>query len=230
MSNYFKKSSKEERTNILAQYIPDWSLFCEKNIENTPIRNLLKGMAGGFADVYTTINTYLKEGNIIKANALIVEWESLFGLPDGCLNNMDTLQQRVNNLLIKLSGLQSNDFVEQVNYALNLLGLGDITIKTAYERCSYPLQYPIYYIDEEEIPFTIFVQLPPELKVNVYTYTYPIKYDGTIPQIQCIMNIFKPANIKVIYEFETTQATDIAFLATENNEFLTMEGGGLLVL
>lgn len=201
MADYIKNNTQEEQTNILAQYLRDDALHEAKNITGSNLRKLLLGLAVGFQDVNNNLNIAFKEGNIKEATSLIELWEELFGIPDDCLSNTGTLEERRNNILIKLAGLQGS-LVEQFEYVLNLLGYSGSIIETGISKIIYPLTYPILYLSSnEEALFTMVVTLPLSLQPATYPLTYPILYSGDLNTIQCIFNKLKPANVQIYYIF-----------------------------
>jgi len=229
MAEYITNNSQEALTNILAQYLRNDDLHASKNIEDANLRKLLLGLSVGFQDVNNNINILAKEGNVKEAEALIEKWEMTVGIPDDCLDNSGTLAQKRNNVLIKFAGLQGT-LIQQFEYVINLLGYSGIVVKSGINAISYPLTYPILYIgSEEEAAFTIVVVLPPELSPQVYPLLYPITYDSIIPQLQCIFDKLKPANVQIIYQYEVNIVDTRLFITLENGDFLVAENGDFIV-
>lgn len=229
MADYIKNNTQEELANTLAQYLRNDELHASKNKEGSNLRKLLLGLAEGFKDVNNNINILVKNGNVKEAEELIELWEKTVGIPDDCLDNSGTLEERRNKILIKFAGLQGT-LVEQFEYVVNLLGYSEIQVISGIDKITYPLTYPILYIDtEEEASFTIVVVLPKELSSQVYPLVYPITYDGIIPQLQCIFDKLKPANVQILYQHEADILDIRSFITLENGDFLVTENGSFLV-
>lgn len=229
MADYIQNNTEQEQANILAQYLRNDPLHEAKFIEDSNLRKLLIGLAGGFIDFNNFLNLIVKEGDLNEANFLLSEWERTLGIPDDCLTNNGTIEERRINLLIKLAGLQGT-LIEQFEYVINLLGYSGIQIKTGIAGTTYPLQYPFTYLSADEAPFTIFVILPAQLTPTTYPLQYPIHYNSIIPKLQCIFDKLKPANIKIIYKF-IPKAVDMAvYLTAEDGSILTLENGNLIAL
>jgi len=197
-----QNNTPNEQANILAGYLRNDRLHQNKWVDGTNLRKLLIGLAEGFIDFNNNLNIFIAEGDIAKATNLLAEWEKTFGIPDDCLTNNGTIEERRINLLIKLAGLQGT-LIEQFEYVINLLGYSGIQIKNGFTGIAYPLQYPFYYLSADEAPFTMFVILPTELTPTTYPLPYPIPYNSIIPKLQCIFDKLKPANVKIIYQFST---------------------------
>lgn len=229
MADYVQNNTEQEQANILAQYLRNDPLHAGKFIDGSNLRKLLIGLASGFIDFNNFLNLIVKEGDLNEANFLLTEWERTLGIPDDCLTNNGSLEERRRNLLLKLAGLQGT-LIEQFEYVVNVLGYSGIEIKTAVEKSTYPLQYPFPYFDEEQAPFIIYVILPPELTPTTYPLTYPIQYNSVITLLECIFDKLKPANVKIIYEYTKPSVDTSVYLTTEDGFILTLENGNFITL
>lgn len=229
MADYIKNNTKQEQANVLAGYLRNDVLHQNKWVDSSNLRKLLIGLAEGFVDFNNLLNIVVAEGDFTKANLLLTEWEKNFGIPDCCLTNNGTLEERRINLLIKLAGLQGT-LIEQFEYVINLLGYSGIQIVTAVDRAQFPIEFPIPFFTEDEAPFTIFVILPIELRPATFPLPFPIPFDNIIPLLQCIFDKLKPANVKIIYQFPNAFVDTAIYLTTENNVILTLENGNYIEL
>jgi len=224
MADLIQNNSQIPQTNILASYLRNDRLHQAKNINGTNLRKLLLGLAEGLLDFNNNLNIYTNEADIRKATNLIEEWERTFGIPDCCLKNEGTLQERRNNILIKLAGLQGT-LIEQFEYVINLLGYSGIQVIAALDFITYPLRYPFPYFTEEQALFTIYIILPPELSPTVYPLPYPIPYNSIISKLECIFNKLKPANVKLVWQYTIIQRDTSIYMELENDNILELENG-----
>lgn len=224
-----QNNTANEQANILAGYLRNDRLHQNKWVDGTNLRKLLIGLAEGFVDFNNNLNIFIAEGDIAKATSLLIEWEKTFGIPDDCLTNNGTIEERRINLLIKLAGLQGT-LIEQFEYVINLLGYSGIQIKTGVAGTTYPLQYPFYYLSVDEAPFTMFVILPAELTPTTYPLPYPIPYNSIIPKLQCIFDKLKPANVKIIYQFLIPFVDTTVYFSAEDGSILTLENGSFIAV
>ena len=228
MADYIKNNTQEENANILAQYLRNDDLHASKNIEGSNLRKLLLGLAEGFKDVNNNINILVKNGNVNEATELIELWEKTVGIPDDCLDNSGTIEERRNKVLIKFAGLQGT-LIEQFEYVINLLGYSGIEILPAYNYLQIPTPIPTPLVSIDAIPFTIFVKLPDELTPTQIPAPIPTPLDNPIPLIDCIFNKLKPANIKILYLYNITFTETRSFITLENGDFLVAENGDFFV-
>lgn len=224
-----QNNTQKEQANILAGYLRDDRLHQNKWVDGTNLRKLLIGLAEGFIEFNNNLNIFIAEGDIAKATNLLPEWEKTFGIPDCCLTNNGTIEERRINLLIKLAGLQGT-LIEQFEYVINLLGYSGIQIVTAVDRAQFPIEFPIPFFSEEELPFTIFVILPIELRPATFPLPFPIPFNNIISLLQCIFNKLKPANVKIIYQFPTPIVDTTVYLTAEDGSILTLENGNFIAL
>ena len=224
-----QNNTQKEQANILAGYLRDDRLHQNKWVDGTNLRKLLIGLAEGFIEFNNNLNIFIAEGDIAKATNLLAEWEKTFGIPDCCLTNNGTIEERRINLLIKLAGLQGT-LIEQFEYVINLLGYSGIQIVTAVDKSTYPLEYPFYYFSEDEAPFTIFVILPAALTPTTYPLPYPIPYNSIIPKLQCIFDKLKPANVKIIYQIAPVFIDTTVYLTAEDGSILKLENGNFIAV
>lgn len=229
MADYIQNNTEQEQANILAQYLRNDPLHEAKFIEDSNLRKLLIGLTGGFIDFNNFLNLILSEGDLKEANFLLSEWERTLGIPDDCLTNNGTIEERRINLLMKLAGLQGT-FIQQCEYVINLLGYSGIKIVKAIDRCQFPIQFPIHFVAEDEVPFIIYMILPMELMPATFPLPFPIPFHNTISLLQCIFDKLKPANIKIIYEFPIAFVDTAIYLSTEDGAILTLENGNYIKL
>jgi uncharacterized protein YmfQ (DUF2313 family) len=154
--------SLDQQTNILASYLRDDPLYESKNIEGEPLRKILKGLATQFLDTRNKINYAVEQYNPTKTTDLISEWESFVGIPDGCIKNTGTLEQRRLNILLKLAGINATTKKQFENIA-KVLGY-NIDVETGVDTSTFPMTFPIILMSPAEAPFIIVVTLDASLK------------------------------------------------------------------
>jgi uncharacterized protein YmfQ (DUF2313 family) len=228
MADLIQNNSQIPQTNILASYLRNDRLHQAKNINGTNLRKLLLGLAEGLLDFNNNLNIYTNEADIRKATNLIEEWERTFGIPDCCLKNEGTLQERRNNILIKLAGLQGT-LIEQFEYVINLLGYSGIQVVSAFDYAQIPTPIPTPIFSLEGALFTIYIILPENLKPNTIPSQIPTPLFSVISILECIFNKLKPANVKLIFTFPFVAVDTSIDMVLENGSFLVGENNNLFV-
>jgi uncharacterized protein YmfQ (DUF2313 family) len=193
--------SLDQQTNILASYLRDDPLYESKNIEGEPLRKILKGLATQFLDTRNKINYAVEQYNPTKTTDLISEWESFVGIPDGCIKNTGTLEQRRLNILLKLAGINATTKKQFENIA-KVLGY-NIDVETGVDTSTFPMTFPIILMSPAEAPFIIVVTLDASLKPAGFPLKFPISFTSDVPDIlKCLFNKLKPAHCKLYFRYK----------------------------
>jgi len=193
--------SLDQQTNILASYLRDDPLYESKNIEGEPLRKILKGLATQFLDTRNKINYTVEQYNLTKTTDLISEWESFVGIPDGCIKNTGTLEQRRLNILLKLAGINATTKKQFENIA-KVLGY-NIDVETGVDTSTFPMTFPIILMSPAEAPFIIVVTLDASLKPAGFPLKFPISFTSDVPDIlKCLFNKLKPAHCKLYFRYK----------------------------
>ena len=197
----FNEITLEQQTNILAGYLRDDPLFESKNKEGEPLRKILQGLATQWIDFRNTLNKVVDEYNPKNTTDLITEWEGLVGIPDGCIKNTGTLEQRRLNILLKLSGINATKKKQFENIA-KVLGY-DIEVETGVDTSTFPMNFPIILMSQAEAPFIIVVSLDASLKPAGFPLKFPMSFTSDVPDIlKCLFNKLKPAHCKLYFRYK----------------------------
>ena len=101
--SFIKQRTTTQQTDVLAGYLPNDDLHALKNKDGSNIRKVLIGLAAQWGRFRDTINEVYAEYDPENTTALIEEWEEFVGIPDECISNDGTLEERRVNILLKLS-------------------------------------------------------------------------------------------------------------------------------
>src|SRR5574343_440466 len=101
----FNTYSLEDHTNSLVAYLPGGDLFSAKNEQSSVLRRLFAGLAVQIKLADDTMNEITYHHDINCTVDLINEWESALGIPDECFPGTGTIEERRQQVLIKLSSL-----------------------------------------------------------------------------------------------------------------------------
>lgn len=86
-------------------YLPSGDSFKAAKDESSNLRRMLLGFAEEFFRMETEIVALVNEWFPDTTETLITNWESALGIPDSCFPIGETLQERRNNVILKLSSL-----------------------------------------------------------------------------------------------------------------------------
>lgn len=197
---FVKQRTLTEQTDVLASYLPNDPLHALKNKEGSNIRKVLEGLAYQWGAFRDSINEVAAEYNPNNTVALIEEWEGFVGIPDECISNTGTLEERRVNILLKLAGINATTAKQFENIAA-ILGY-TITVENGVDTSIFPLTLPFILLSEAAAPFTIVVTLDASLEPSGFPLTLPFTLSSGVPNILlCFLQKLKPANTNLVFRY-----------------------------
>ncbi len=189
----------EQHTDSLASYLPNDPLFVSKFIDDTNMRNLLKGLASELENTEAYLREVQKELIPDQTVNFIPEWERAVGIPDECFSGQGTQDERRRDILAKLASLGVQTAEDFENVAL-IFGLVVNVMSGIESNETFPLTFPFTFpLTEQDARFTIVVEFEPTA-VTVFPYTFPFTFgDDSITILRCLFNNLKPANCQVLF-------------------------------
>lgn len=185
----------QEEAGVLRQYLPANPLYSGDNLQK-----ILLGLGASWLDYRAFINKLSIEYNINTTEDLISSWEGFVGIPDSCFNIASTIEERRQNVLLKIAGLNVATARQFENIA-QILGFS-IQVTSGIEEASFPLTFPAILLGAGDLGFTILVKIDSSLKPSGFPLTFPFEFTGDAPDIlQCLFNKIKPANTQVIFKY-----------------------------
>ena len=199
--SFIEQRTTTKQTDVLAGYLPNDDLHALKNKEGSNIRKVLIGLAAQWGRFRDTINEVYAEYDPNNTTALIEEWEELVGIPDDCLSNDGTLEERRVNILLKLSGINATT-AKQFETIAAILGF-TVTVQTGIDTATFPLTLPFILLDQDAAPFTIVVNLAEVSAPSGFPLTFPFVLSAEAPDVLlCFFEKIKPANTNLVFYYK----------------------------
>lgn len=190
-----KERTLQEEAGVLRQYLPSNPLWSGNNLQK-----ILLGLGASWLDYRAFINRLGDEYNINTTEDLISSWEGFVGIPDSCFNIANTIEERRQNVLLKIAGLNVATARQFENIA-QILGFS-IQVSSGVEESAFPMTFPITLLDASGLGFTILVKIDSSLKPSGFPLTFPFEFTSDAPDIlQCLFNKIKPTNTQVIFKY-----------------------------
>lgn len=193
---------REDQASLLAEHLPQGGVFNAARVEGTNFRKLLIALGLELFRLEYAIFNLCHELDPQDTIDLIQEWERSVGIPDDCLKTTGTLQQRRDQVLLKLRGFRvhtAQDFIDLAAF------FGEVVeIEYGAKRGVYPMAYPvIYYPDAKTARMTMIVHFP-----NITTPSYPLAYPFPYQfsrngVIECLFTHIRPANVDIVFSYGT---------------------------
>lgn len=198
--SFVKQRTTTQQTDVLAGYLPNDDLHAKKNKEGSNIRKILIGLASQWLRFRDTANEIYDEYDPENTTDLIEEWEEFVGIPDECLSNDGTLEQRRLNILLKLAGINATT-AKQFETIAEVLGY-TVTVETGIDTSTFPFTLPFILLSAAEAPFTIVVTLDAADAPSGFPLTFPFSLtDGTPDILLCFFEKLKPANTNLVFRY-----------------------------
>ncbi len=200
----FKANTREENTDVYADYLPGGRLFCAKYEEDSNLRKLLFALAGEITRVQLKVQELADEYYIPTTTNLIAEWEKAVGIPDSCLTNTVTIEERRKQVQAKFALMKLNtkqDFIDLAKF----FGFTIDIIPGEENNAVFPLTFPVtLFSSKKHARFTmivIFIGVPQP--TSVFPLTFPVTFDDNKEKfLMCIIRKLAPANVHIIYRYQ----------------------------
>jgi uncharacterized protein YmfQ (DUF2313 family) len=199
--SYLVNRTQRQQTDVIAGYLPNNKIFEAKNDENSNLRKVLLGLALEFTRYRDTINELVQEYFPDETTLFIEDWEKVVGIPDECLPVASTIEERRNNVLLKLAGINATT-AQQFTEIAAILGI-DIEVTNATDFSAFPFTLPIVLLEDADVPFTIFVTIKGEEPTVVFPFTFPFSFLEPVEALlKCLFEKLIPAHCQLIFRFE----------------------------
>ena len=176
--------------NYIARYLPNDKTFAAKNIEETNLRLLLRGMACEFIKADEQLKLYSDEVIPDATIKLLAEWEQAVGIPDECFSGTGGLDERRNDVLVKLVALgaqTANDF-ESIGAAFGVT----VTATPGLDSGE------TFTGGDSEARHTLVLDVAAEGSGG-FPYPFPLPFvSSTINLLECLFNKIKPATCNIL--------------------------------
>ena len=189
--------------DLLAAHLPEGGVFDAARKGDTNFRKLLIGLGVELYRLDVALYLVCNELDPFTTTDLLPEWERSVGIPDLCLKNTGSLEQRRQQVLLKLRGFRvqtAQDFID-----LAAIFGETVQIEPGSVRGVYPMVYPVvYYPTGKAARFTMIVHFP-LIVPDAYPFRYPFPYRfGRNGVIECLFRKIRPANVDIKFSYGTT--------------------------
>lgn len=195
----FTVHTNEEQASLLAQKLPDGSLWPAKYDSASTLRKLLIGLGLEMIRTEIALNKVYCETQLETTNELIDEWELEYGIPASCFNGFGSaVEERIEAIRLNIStfGTSTKEQFEAIATALGLV----ITIIPGIEKAVFPFTFPMYFFQNLKwARFTMVVDMTQTL-TGGFPYEFPFMFpDSNVAVMKCLFELLKPGNVQVIY-------------------------------
>lgn len=193
----FEAASIEETTRQLASTIPDGRAWQAKSIPGTNMYAVVSACAAEFREIQIQIETLAREFDINLSDQLLPDWEASCGLPEECIGQMASLEDRRNAVILRLRKIPFVTKADYENLAFQLAGL-NVTVTPGAEIELFPLDFPIPFSSGNSY-FKLYVTFNDA--IGGFPYLFPLNFVSTGDNIiRCVFEQIAPANVLIIFQ------------------------------
>lgn len=193
----FEASSQEEATRQLASTIPDGRAWQAKSLPGTNMYAVVSACASEFRQIQIQIETLAREFDVNLSEQLLPDWEKSCGLPEECIGQMASLEDRRNAVILRLRRIPFVTKADYENLAFQLTGLS-VTVTPGAEIELFPLDFPIHFSSGNSY-FKLYVTLNDA--IGGFPYLFPFNFVSTGDNIiRCVFEQIAPANVLIIFQ------------------------------
>jgi uncharacterized protein YmfQ (DUF2313 family) len=197
-----KNITLDQQADKLAQYLPDSKDFEAKNIEGSQLRKILIGLASEFLRTREQVNYIYDQYDPRATEDMLENWEEMVGIPDDCFSRNATREQRREQVLLKLVGMNATTREQFIKIA-DILGY-NIDVLNGVDYSTFPLTLPFLLMEDDEKEFIIIIKILSEPEAETFPLTLPFTLNSDFPEIlKCLFEKIKPAHTRIYYQYLT---------------------------
>jgi len=200
--NTFIEHTKEQHTDTTASCLLDGLFMIAKNQPDSDFRKLLDAFSRTFLKVEQQNNATYRELIPQTTDVLVSLWERDLGIPDDVFNNSGTIEERVNNIILKLASLGAQTEEDFIAIA-SLIGFDNIEITPGGEVAFFPLPFPCaFFSNAKTARFTVFVDVPRSQGIGFFPIPFPCNFIRTQNNpLEALFQKLRPANVQLIFRY-----------------------------
>lgn len=181
-------------------YLPNGDLWTSKQIPESKMYKLLYGLSYTIYEGDKLLDSFKSDFLPLNTENFLNEWEELLGIPDGCLTNTGTNEERRNNILGCLAALGCITKQDWINLA-SIMGF-EIEIRNGITGNIFPLILPFILGDLKTLRNTINIVFKNISTSSASVFPLILSFIlGSDPTLscRCVFDRIKPAQVKINY-------------------------------
>jgi hypothetical protein len=193
----FTAPTIEVAASQLASNLPDGRCWEAKNLAGTNVYATVSACGAEFREIQKQIETLAREFDIRLTDQLLPDWEKSCGLPEECLGQMASLEDRRNAVILRL---RKSPFVTKEEFerlAFELTGLS-ITVVPGSEIELFPLEFPARFAVGNSY-FKLHIVFNDRIGGFPYSFALPF-LRGPDQVIRCVFEQIISATVLLIFD------------------------------
>lgn len=193
----FTAPTQVEATRQLSSNLPDGRAWQAKNLQGTKMNALVSACAAEFREIQIQIETLAREFDIRMTDQLLPDWEESCGLPEDCIGQLASLEDRRNAVILRLRKIPFVTKAEFEQLAFDLTGLS-VTVTPGSEIEMFPLKFPARFAVGNSY-FKLHVMFNDRIGGFPYSFAIPF-LRGKNKIVECVFEQIVSATVLMIFE------------------------------
>jgi len=198
-NNIFK--APDDTSQQAADSLPVGRAWASKNIDDSNTRKLLNCLAVAHNLTQRQVELLDDEFRILQTFDLLEDWEESVGIPDECLAESETLDQRRQAVIDRLRKQPIVTLEETENYVNALFPGLNITLIPGVEYFTFEYGFEVSFLGDVSEKFILVVQVPVSGESFEYDFELPFIGGPDTERLRCLLEKIVPANVYIIIEF-----------------------------
>lgn len=193
----FTAPTQEQATRQLASVLPDGKVWEAKNVPGTNAYGLASACAAEFREIQKQIETLAREFDVRLTDQLLPDWEKSCGLPEECIGQLASLEDRRNAVILRLRKIPFVTAAEFEQLAFDLTGL-NVSVIPGAELELFPLEFPARFAVGNSY-FKLYVIFNDT--IGGFPYSFPLPFlRGPDQIVRCVFEQIVSATVLILFE------------------------------
>lgn len=189
-----------KQARMLAAAMSTGATWAAKNTPGTNVYKFLLGISAELVRLEATAEAIANDFDITQTVVLLERWEESVGIPDLCFDRTGTVEQRRQNVIVKLTHMRHIITREQFIELAAALGF-TVTIRSGTEGSAlFPLLFPAPFAAAQG-RFVMVVSVS-GVSAEFFPLLFPAQFSASAAQVlQCVMGVISPINVQPVFEY-----------------------------
>ncbi|MNQ96591.1 hypothetical protein D3C85_1122030 [compost metagenome] len=193
----FKAPTVAVAAGQLASNLPDGRAWQAKNLPGTNVYAAISACGAEFREIQLMIETLAREFDVRMTDQLLPDWERSCGLPEECIGQLASLEDRRNAVILRLRKIPFVTKEEFELLAFELTGL-NVTVIPGAELELFPLEFPARFSVGNSY-FKLYVIFNDTIGGFPYSFALPF-LRGPDQIVRCVFEQIVSATVLLIFE------------------------------
>jgi len=193
--------TQKEAGQILADHMPQGRAFGKKCEDGSVMSGLIKGLASDFMAVQEMIFELASEFDIKLTTELLPDWEESVGIPDDCIFQFTTLEQRRDRVIQRLRKVPIVTIEELQAFVDSFFPNENIILHPGSELFTFEYDLEFTFLGDINEKFIIVAEVP--VTGDGFEYTFEFEFSGGPDTylLECLLRKVLPGNVMLITQF-----------------------------